>query len=381
MSAASSDHQVPEYRRYSFRLYANKHQDKMLKEMLETHRHLYNSALDGSDLCWTTSQTRWTFAEQCRWLTRVRGKSEWLSRINVTSGQKTLRRLDRAFSKFFAGGGYPKFKRKGRFTSFSFDTGSKGGGCKLIGNRLRVQHIGEIKIKMHREIPSEAISKECSIVHKGGKWYACFCLEMKSKVKHDTARPHVGIDLGIKHFIATSDGEFAGDSRILEREIAGLRRLQRSLSRCKKGSNAWKARSRKLSILYLCMSRKRSDMQHKLSRSIAEKYSVISVENLQIKNMLQNSRISRRIAGAGWYGFVEKLRYKARELGSLFILVDPAYTTQTCSRCGHVKKKSLSDRTHNCTLCGLVMDRDTNAAKNILAGAQPWVAKLRNTGV
>ena len=357
---------------FKYRLFTNANQNRELTQNLETHRRLYNAALDGKQLCWETATVDWSFYDQCQWFTIQRRNNPYYARMNVASARYTLLRLDRAFKAFFRRvktgekPGYPRFRGKDRFNSFTF---SMANGCQIVNRKLRLQGIGTIRIRWHRELPENARIKQATIVRENGKWFVCFCVEMP-KPDPSCGSGTVGIDVGLKAFATTSEGDTLGDSRTLERNLKDLRRRQRALSRCQQGSSTRKQVKKRVTTLHAKVRNTRMDMHHKVARTLVNRYDTIAVESLNIKGMLRNNWLARRIGDAGWYNFITLLSSKAEEAGAQVIRVDPKGTTQECSRCGKTVKKSLFVRIHQCS-CGCVLDRDLNAALNILARAEP----------
>lgn len=365
---------------YKYRLYPNQNQVRELEICLETHRRLYCEAMDCRNLAWECYKFRISYFDQQFWLSRANKINPWYARMNLHSAQRTLKRLDEAYKSFFRRcqrgdkAGFPRFPSKDRWNSVCF---SYGNGSRVIGRKLRLQYIGTIKVKWSREIPTNAKIKTAQVKREGDKWFVCFSLEMPDVTPAKNTKPSVGIDVGLTSFVTTSEGEILGSSRTLEDRLKDLRRKYRALYRCQKESNRRKKVKRKFSKLHEKVRNTRLDMQHKVSRSLVDRYGVIAAESLTVQNMLKNRRLARRISDAGWYQFLNILTYKAEEAGGKVVLVNPKNTSQMCSGCGEIVKKSLSVRTHKCS-CGLVIDRDHNAAINILAWAEP---EFHNVGV
>lgn len=361
---------------FKHRLFPNVSQLRELAETLETHRRLYNAALDGKQLCWEIGEVDWSLYEQQRWFTVQRKINPHYARLNVASAAQTFRQLDRSFAAFFrrvqAGGkpGYPRFKSRDKFNSFSFKCPRLwSDGCRIVGGRLRLQHIGTIRVRWHRPLPDGGSLREVRILREGDRWFAFFVLEITTPAP--AARDgSVGVDVGLKTFLTTSEGEQLGDSRTLESRLNELRVKQRALSRCKRGSNSRQIVKKRVVDLHAKVRNTRRDMHHKVSRSLVSRYGVIAVERLNVQGLLKNHRLARRISDAGWYSFVIILASKAESAGGQVIQVDAKNTSQECSGCGAIVPKKLSERTHRCD-CGLTLDRDHNAARNILARAAP----------
>lgn len=371
------------HKTFKYRLFTNANQERELSITLETHRRLYNQALDGKQLCWETAGVDWNYFEQSKWFKVQRSTNPYFANLNFASAQKTLKGLDKAYKSFFdrvkrgAKPGVPRFKSKDRFNSFQFDMSGNGGGCKILPcGKVRLQNIGTIRVRWHRQLPEGKI-KTATVVRENGKWFICFCVEVQP-VRVEGATGAVGIDVGLKSFVMTSDGEELGDSRRLESNLAELRRRQRALSRCRRGSATRKKVKQRVTTLHAKIANSRRDSHHKVARTLVNRYAAIAAESLNIQGMLKNRRLARRISDAGWGSFVGILQFKAEEAGTQMILVDPKNTSQECSGCGNVVRKSLDVRIHRCD-CGLVLDRDVNAAKNILARAEPRIAKPRVT--
>lgn len=359
---------------FKFRLFINDNQERELSKTLETHRRLYNAALDGKKLCWESAGVNWSYYEQSAWFKIQRRSNSWYASLNFWSAQNTLRDLDKAYVAFFRKGGFPKFKSSSQFNSFKFDMGGHGGGCRIVGGKLKLQNIGTVRVRWHREIPHEARFKQCSIVRDNGKWFACFSVELPDPIPTANNKT-VGIDVGLTSFATTSEGESLGDSRSLERNKNELRRRQRALARCKDGSSRRRKVKKRVTDLYAKVRNTRKDIHHKVARSLVNRFGTIVAERLNIQGMLKNRRLARRISDAGWYSFIQILTYKAESAGGVVILVDPKNTSQQCSKCGEIVFKSLDVRVHKCS-CGCELDRDMNAAINILARAEPWIANV-----
>lgn len=359
---------------YKYRLFPNRSQSRLLQRTLETHRRLYNEALDGRMLCWDSAGVDWNYYQQSRWFTAKRTLNSYYAELNVWSAQNTLRTLEKAYKAFFKRGGFPRFKTFGRFRSFAFDMGGNGGGCRIVHGKLRLQNIGTIRVRWHRGLPDQGKLKQARIVLENDKWYVCFSVETPDPEPYDDGS-YVGIDVGLNSFATTSEGECLGDSKILRKCHPEMRRRQRALARCKRGTNRRKKVKKRVAALHAKVRNSRRDMHHKVARSLVDRNAVIAVESLNVKGMLRNHRLARSISDAGWSAFITILTGKAESAGRRVVKVNAKGTSQDCSQCGKAVKKSLGVRVHRCG-CGLVLDRDVNAARNILARALPDVAKL-----
>jgi putative transposase len=368
------------FRAYKFRLWTNSNQERELAIMLETHRRLYNSALAQREWFYNEWQISRSYEDQSGWFKDQREKSPYFERLNFSSAQGTLRRLDKAFQNFFrrvnAGEepGYPRFKSVDRFNSILYP--SHGDGIRLKGNKLRVQHVGMIRVCLHREV--EGKIKTLSLKHEADKWFVVLACEVLEPVKVANVLPAIGLDVGLTQFATTSDGEKFANPRFLTSDLPELRRAQRSLARKKKGGRNRAKQLRKVNRLHARVANLRREHQHKVSNDLISRYGRIAVESLNVQGMIRNHRLARAISDVAWSSFVEVLTHKAERAGGEVKQVSPNYTSQNCSACGQNVPKTLAERVHRCG-CGLVMDRDENAAKNILERAWPGTGQLSAT--
>lgn len=355
---------------FSYRLYPSKTQKESLAFQLSEARFLYNSALQERKNAWNMSRKSLNYYDQCAQLKEIRNEG-LLGLANFSASQAILRRVEKTFQAFFdrikAGkkAGHPRYKNANSFNSFTYP--KYGDGCKLKdNNKLYLQGVGDIKIKLHRDIPS--IIKTVAVKQVCGKWYVHFSCEFETqKITEKTNA--IGIDLGIKEFATFSNGQKISNPKWFEKSQKKLRVLQRSVARKKKSSQNRKKAVMKLRKFYFRMRNLRNEFQHQVSRKIINNFGFIAVEDLNVKGLVK-SNLSKQILDASWGEFLSKLAYKAEEAGRKFIKVNPKGTTQNCSRCGEKVPKTLQVRIHYCTNCDLILDRDINAAKNILTLAQ-----------
>jgi putative transposase len=360
------------FRAYKFRLWTNANQERELEIMLETHRRLYNAALGQRRWFYDEWKISRSYSDQSGWFKDERESNRWFAAINFSSAQATLRRLDKAFANFFrrvkAGQepGYPRFKSAERFDSILFP--SHGDGIRLKGNRLRVQHVGTIRVCLHREV--EGTIKTLSIKREAGNWFLVAACDVAEPAPVGNLLPAVGLDVGLTHFATLSTGEQIANPRFLKTELPELRRAQRSVCRKKKGGSNRRKAKRRVARIHVRVANLRREHQHKISNDLISRYGKIAVESLNVQGMVKNRRLARSITDAGWAGFVEVLTHKAERAGGEVKQVSPNYTSQLCSACGENVSKTLDVRVHRCS-CGLIMGRDENAALNILERAWP----------
>ena len=286
-----------------------------------------------------------------------------------------MRRLDKAYKAFFRRAkngeapGFPRFKGEGRYRSMTFSHLS----TQLIREVRRkfakvvVPKIGHLKIRYHRPLPDGKI-KNLTIIKRASGWYVTICVEVPDPIEvpvHTT----IGVDVGLNSFAVDSDGEHIPNPRHYRQSEKRLGKHQRVLSRRKKGS---RRRAKQREIVARCHERianQRNDFQFKAAHRILERCDEVAVENLTITNMLKNHYLAKSISDAGWGNFRLKLQSKAASAGKQFTKVKPHHTSQQCSGCGEIVPKQLSDRLHDCPHCGLVLNRDHNAAINIKKAA------------
>jgi len=292
--------------------------------------------------------------------------------------QNVVKKLDKSFQSFFRrlkeGGkaGYPRFKSKNRYDSLQFNNK----GFKLDGKQLSVSKIGNIKVRLSRELPVDAVVKTLNIKRSVNGWFATLTFEY-TPVPLPKSKKKIGIDVGIENYAALSDGTFIQNPRFYECGQAELRRAQRRVAR---RTNKRSNRRRKAVILlqkvHARIANRRMDFLHKQTTMLVRKYGTIVVENLSVKGLAQGI-LSKQVHDASWSTFFDFLSYKAEEAGRKVIGVDARCTSQTCPNCGNKKKKSLSERKHNCEKCGYTTHRDTAAAQVILGRMVPSFANTQ----
>jgi putative transposase len=268
--------------------------------------------------------------------------------------------------------GFPRFKPIERVKSFTYPQFGFS-----LNNELELSGIGSINIRKHRGIEGKiktlTIKKSSS-----GKWFAIFTSEMEKTQKKIEEKPAVAVDLGIEHFAYLSDGNVIQNLRHLKKVEQKLKEAYRLLSKKKKGSRNRQKAKHTLAVAYEKLVNRRTDFLHKSSTMLANSYSLIAMENLGVSKM-SRSFLAKSILDCAWAEFTRMLAYKAEEAGCELVLVNPAGTTQECSRCGSIKKKTLAERWHSCA-CGASMHRDLNAAINILKRATAGTAECQACG-
>ena len=366
---------------YKFRLYPTKSQETKLIFTINTCRHLYNDALekrrhqveinkvyqDFQVLPW--GKLQWiNYYDQAADLTK--NKNEYQKQVYSQVLQNVLKRLDRSFKNFFRDAGYPRFQGRNRYDSFTYTQS----GFEFVDGKLKLSKIGLVKIKQHREI--EGKIKTCTIKRDVDQWYVSFSVEVDKDILPVTITSTVGVDVGLKSLITLSTGEQVEPPKHYRKAEDRLRAANKSLHRKVKGSINRNKQRIKVGRIHRKIRNQRKDFNHKTSRIIVETYDKIVFEKLQIQNMVQNKHLAKSISDAGWYQLMEMTKFKAEWAGKVVLLVAAHNTTQLCSRCGEIVKKSLAVRMHNCPVCGLILDRDHNAAINILNKVGQGLPKL-----
>jgi len=357
---------------YRYRLYPARKQEEKMNGWLESLRWLYNTALAERRDEWRYGRRYVSSNRQRAALPHLKLRKRELDTIHSQVLQDVIFRLDRAFAAFFRrvreGGskpGYPRFRGEGRYRSFTYPqaTAFRILACE---KRIRLGRLGNVRLRYHR--PLEGVPKTATVTrYPSGKWYVCICCKFPD-VPIDDA-PITGFDLGLNSYLTSSDGTVTKPLNALRKSEKKFRRKQRRLSRKKKGSrNRCKQRIR-LARVHEHVVNQRRDFLHKTSRRVVNSHEGFAFEKLRVKNMLKNHSLAKAIADAGWSTFLSMVAYKAERAGKPFVLVDPRNTTQICSGCGAFVPKKLSVRVHECPECAVVLDRDHNAAINIVSRA------------
>ncbi len=340
---------------------------------LDECRWLYNHLLEQRKTAYAERGDTLTLYEQQDTFGALKAAHPSLAGVHSQVLQNVAVRLDLAFKAFFrrvkAGEnpGYPRFRGYDRYDSFCYPQS----GFKLNGDRVFLSKIGHVKAIIHR--PLVGTVKTCGVRRTStGKWFVTFSCELESAPLPATDAA-VGIDMGLDKFATLSTGEAIPNPRFFRRDERALARAQRRLSKEPKPEKVERAtpergkRRRVVARIHERIANRRTDFSHQQSRRVVNAYGVITVEDLSINNMVHNHCLAKSIQDAAWRQFIAALTYKAAYAGRRVIAVNPANTSQDCSRCGHRACKDLSERVHRYSCCGVVLDRDYNAALNILA--------------
>ncbi len=351
---------------FRYRIYPTKKQIRIMNQWLEECRWLFNHFLAERKEAWEQEQRSINYHAQATSLPTLKEQRPTLASVHSQVLQNVAVRIDLAFKAFFrrvkAGEkpGYPRFRGKGRYDSFTFPQS----GFKLDGNILRLSKIGNVKVVLHR--PVEGTIKTCTIKRSStGKWYVMFSCEWEPTPMPENEQA-VGIDVGLHSFATLSTGEQIENPKFFRREEKALAKAQRKLFKAEKGTPERKKRRKVVARIHERIAWKRQDFIHQHSRKIINRFGIIAVEDLNVNRMVHNHCFAKSIQDVAWSGFFQLLAIKAEWAGRKFVAVNPAHTSQTCSGCGHRQKMPLSERVFKCPCCGAELDRDVNAALNIL---------------
>jgi len=340
-------------------LYPTKQQAEWLSGQLAEACDLYNAALQERRSAWQTCRKHISFYDQSRQLKELR-RQGLLGIPNFVCAEAVLKRLNRAYESLFRRGyGFPRFKSVERFDSITFPRYSQGFSVK--GDRLRLQGCSLVRINLHR--PIEGRIKAATVQREGSRWFVIFSVEYTSEPL-PAAAGECGIDVGLSSFVALPDGTEIPAPQFFRKAEAKLRRAQRHLARCKRGSNRRRKAVARVQRHHAQVRNQRADFHHKLSRQIVNNNQLIAIEDLKVARMARG-HFAKSITDAGWSSFVAKLTYKAADAGRTLVRVNPRGTSQTCV-CGASVPKTIKDRWHSCPSCGLSASRDVVSAMVIL---------------
>jgi putative transposase len=344
---------------FKYRLKLKPEQEQTLNKWLGLCRQLYNSLLEQRQIAYEKGRRIGKY-DQMRELTALRSEFPEYREINAQALGDVADRLDRAYQRFFRGGGFPKFQGKNRYESITF----RQSGWKLVGTGLRISGCGGVKVRWSQ--PIQGNIKTVTIKRtKSGKWFVCFSCDNVPEPHYPPTDKAVGIDLGIEALATTSDGERIENGQYLKRKLRHLRRIQRHLARQKKGSNRRQKTVRLLARLHEKIANQRRDAHHKASTKLVRENAEIHMERIDPQFMIANKRLARAAHDVGWGQFKTFLQSKTATAGRKIVEKNPRNTSQECSGCGQLVPKKLSQRWHECD-CGASLHRDHNAAIVIL---------------
>ena len=358
------------YKAYKFRLLPTKEQEGLLSKHFGCNRFIYNHFLKEKQEHYLKNKKTLNFNNCGKMLTQLKRKEEfkWLNDVNSQSMFSTLQNLETAYGRFFKKiSDFPKFKSKKNKNSFICPQKNKLKDKKHI----QIFKFPEgIKFVNHREvlgkIKSVTVSQEPS-----GKYYISILTEQRKPSPLPKTNKSIGLDLGIKDFIVTNDGQKFSNPKYTKQYEKKLRQKQKALSRKQKGSKNRETARKKVARVHEKITNSRQNLQHQISSTLIHKYDLIAIEDLNVKGMVQNRKLSKSISDVAWGSFIEKLKYKANWYGKEVQVIERFYpSSKTCNHCLRIKESlSLDERSWTCEKCNTLHDRDINAARNILTRA------------
>ena len=335
-------------------------------------QQVYNACLEQRIFLWNQRKQPITGYQQSAFLPELKKEFPEFANVSHATLQQVIERVDKSYKLFFSNlkknngrAGKPKFKSKSKYKSFTL----KKWYWRLDGSNLYVKNVGVFKLYLSREIQGDI--KQITIKRDScGDWFVFFSCDNVPKPEYKAFKKDtIGIDVGISSFLTDSEGNKVDNPQFFVNSQKILKKKQRKLSRRKKGS-ARRNKARKLvAKQHRKIARQRLDFHFKTAKTYVDKHGLVAVEKLNVSSMIKDNDLAKSISDAGWFGFKEILKFKCEEQERVFIEVNPAYTSQDCSKCRKRVKKDLSERIHDCKSCGLVLDRDHNAAINVLKSA------------
>ena len=357
---------------FKYRIYPTKAQSALLQTQLDCCRWVYNKTIEVRRDAWQNDNISISRYDTQKMTTIWKQEEPWLQQGHAQAMQDAQKRVDLAFRAFFrrvkAGQkpGYPRFRGKDRYDSFTYPQ-QKGNWSLVDDNTVRLSKVGNVKIKLHRPWAGEA--KTLTVSRDAvGKWYVSFSCIVEPKPL-PTTNEVAGVDLGLTHFATMSDGSRIENPRFFKRDQVALAKAQQRLSKDVKGTPTRRKHKRVVQHIHARIANRRYDFAHQTARKLVNGNQLLAFEKLDVKEMQKGNyrSMNRSIGDVAWHQFTQACSSKAEDAGRTVVFVDPRGTTQMCSGCGSVVPKDLSVRVHDCPECGLVLDRDHNAALNILA--------------
>lgn len=349
------------FRAYKYRISPTNSQKELISKHIGSSRFVYNLALETKTTAYLGSKHNFSPFDLIKQLPELKKELPWLKEVNSQSLQQSIQNMDIAFKKFFKGAGFPKYKSKHKGKqSFSIPQ-----NVIIENNLLIIPKFKEgIDIVLHREIKGTIKSATVSVTPTG-KYFVSILVDNNTEMPTKapiTENTTIGIDLGIKDFAITSEGEVFDNPKFLRKAQSKLKYVQRKYSKHK-----GKRTKKKLAKLHEDVVNKRKDFLHKVSTKLIRENQTIAIETLAVKNMVKNHNLAQAIADVSWSTFVSMLEYKAEWYGKNILRIGQfAPSSKTCSNCGAINKElQLKDREWTCSSCSTVLDRDVNAAINI----------------
>lgn len=365
---------------FQYRATINRETEAQCLQWLQLCRTLYNAALEQRIFAYRQYKRSITAVAQKNELPELKRDLPEFQCVGSQVLQDVIERLDRAYRAFFRRvkqgekPGFPRFRGANRYDSFTL----KQAGWMLDGRYLYIRNLGRFKLFFSRPIEGQIKTVTIRRVPTG-KWYVSFSCDEVPTISLPVSERSVGIDVGITTFLTDSHGHTVANPKFFRASERMLQVAQRSLSRKQRASTRRVKAKHAVATIHEKIANQRKDFIHKVALSYVRQYQTIAVEDLNIKGMVKNRHLAKSISDAAWGMFVNVLYAKAVWAGRQVVTINPCNTSQQCSECGRMAPKSLAVRLHCCPHCGIVLDRDHNAALNIarLGGALRADAKLR----
>lgn len=352
---------------YKFRLYPTDEQALIIRKTFGCVRFVYNKMLAERIETYESLKNDIEALKKVKHPTPAKYKKEfeWLKEVDSLALANAQLNLDKSYKSFFKGNTkFPKFKSKRHKQSYT--TNVVNGNIQLLDGCIKLPKLKMVKVKQHREIPSEYKIKSCTLsMTASGKYYISILTEYEKEIESKEVVKVVGLDFAMDGLFVASEGEKANYPKFYRQMLEKLAKEQRKLSRKKKGSSNWNKQRIRVAKIQEKVANQRKNFLHHKSKELVAIYDAVVIEDLDMKGMSQALKFGKSVADNGWGMFTSLLQYKLKEQGKQLIKIDKWFpSTKTCSNCGNTQPIPMNIRTYTCS-CGLNLDRDYNSALNI----------------